>query len=200
MSLTLAMMLPVPILVVRPSTEINLSKMNAVIHALGYRQEMVLYAHHENEAATIIEKHLPNLILYLITDPTHISFISQLKQKKYSDHFIAVILVESAPLIYSALVSGIDSYILLEQPIDQMSETLKIALRGGAYIHADVANYLLQQMNLNPILKAKINEKEQQLLALFAQNLCLSEILNSVQMHDFQVHHMIHHIYRKISE
>lgn len=199
MCLTLAMMLPVPILVVCPSAGIDLSKINAVIQALGYRQEMVLYAHHENEATLIIEKHLPNLILYIITDPTHVSFISKLKQKKYSDHFIAVIVIESAPLIYSALVSGIDSYILLEQPIEQMSETLKIALRGGAYVHADVANYLLQQMNLNPILKAKINAKEQQLLALFAQNMPLSEILNTVQMHDFQIHHMIHNIYRKIS-
>lgn len=193
------MMLPVPILVVRPSAQIDLSKVNAVINGLGYSPDMVLYADHAQAAAQLIEEHLPNLIIYVVEHQRHLDFISELKQKLHHDHFIAVIVVASAPLIYSALKSGIDSYILQEQPVSQMSETLKIALRGGAYLHADLAAYLLKQTQTEAHLKAKLDLKEQKLLNLFSQNLDFKEILKSLEMLDFQVHHMIRKIYQKIS-
>ncbi|WP_419352391.1 DNA-binding response regulator [Acinetobacter wanghuae] len=198
--MTLAMMLPVPILIIRPSADLDLSKIDAVIQALGYHQDMVLYADHEQDAATIIEQHLPNLILYGVASPAHVEFISRIKQKLYNDQFITVVAFSSAPLIYSALLQGIDSYLLLEQPIEDLSESLKIALRGGAYLHSDVAQYLLDHIHQNSVLMNKINLQEQQLLSLFAQNMPFEQILQHLQLHDFQVHQMVRQIYRKIAQ
>lgn len=200
MCLTLAMMLPVPILIIRPSADLDLSKIDAVIQALGYHQDMVLYADHEHDAAAIIEQHLPNLILYGVASPAHVKFISRIKQKLYNDQFITVVALSSASLIYSALLHGIDSYLLLEQPIEDLSESLKIALRGGAYLHSDVAHYLLDQIHQNSVLANKINPQEQQLLSLFAQNMPFEQILQHLQSHDFQVHQMVRQIYRKIAQ
>lgn len=193
------MILPVPILIVRPSSQIDLSKVNILINDLGYMPDMVLYADHPNAASLLIEEHLPNLTIYLVEQQSHLDFISQLKQKLDHNHFIAVMVTASPPMIYSALRSGIDSYVLQEHPITQMSETLKIALRGGAYLHADLAHFLLEQIKIDPLLKSKINTNEQQLLSLFSQNLTLEDILKTLQLHDFQVHHMIRKIYQKIS-
>lgn len=193
------MILPVPVLIVRPSLQIDLSKVNTLIHDLGYMPDMVLYADHPHAASLIIEEHLPNLIIYLIEKKSDLDFIAQLKQNLDHNHFIAVIVTASSPLIYSALRSGIDSYILEEHPITEMLETLKIALRGGAYLHTDLAHYLLEQIEIDPTLKSKINTNEQQLLSLFSQNLSIQDTLKSLQLHDFQVHHMIRKIYKKIS-
>ncbi|ANF83082.1 hypothetical protein A3K93_03385 [Acinetobacter sp. NCu2D-2] len=195
----MALLLPVPIVIVRPSVQVELNKINSMIDHLGYRADMVIYADDIQAASPIIERHAPNLILYVIEDAHDVIHIPKLKQQYYSDHFIVIFKTPAASVIYSALRYGIHSYMVQEDTIPQMAETLKIALRGGAYLHPTLANYLLEQIRLDAHLKTQFTASELQLLAFVSQNLAFRDILERMQLKDFHAQNIVRKIYQKIS-
>lgn len=106
----MASLLPAPVLVIHSSTGLDLSKIQTVLLQLGYQPDMLLYADNILSAQSMIIEHLPNLILYHAATTSEICLIHQLKQQSSDTPVIAIFNTDAIALIYSALLSGADSY------------------------------------------------------------------------------------------
>jgi len=190
----LASLLPAPVLVIRSPTGLDLSKIQTVLQQLGYQPDMLLYADNMLSAQSMITEHLPNLILYHAATTSEISLIRQLKQQSPDTPVIAIFNTNSTALIYSALLSGADSYIQHHDSLPQFAESLKIVLHGGAYIHTELADYILHQ----PSAKTCLDFAELQLLKVISQYTLQAERQNQLEMKDYQMYSQVKHIYRKL--
>ena len=190
----MASLLPAPVLVIRSPTGLDLSKIQTVLQQLGYQPDMLLYADNMLSAQSMITEHLPNLILYHAATTSEISLIHQLKQQSSDTPVIAIFNTNSTALIYSALLSGADSYIQHHDSLPQFAESLKIILHGGAYIHTELADYILHQ----PSAKTCLDFAELQLLKVISQYTLQAERQNQLEMKDYQIYSRVKHIYRKL--
>ncbi|WP_180076024.1 response regulator transcription factor [Acinetobacter sp. YH12106] len=190
----MAALLPAPVLVIASSTDLDLSKTQTVLQQLGYQPDMLLYADNFQSAQEMIAEHLPNLILYHLTEASQIHFIGQMKRHTPSTPVVAVLKSESTALIYSAILSGANSYIQPQASFIQFAESLKIVLRGGAYIHAELAEHILYQLTGKPCLKVT----ELQLLRLLSQQKPPVDIQHQLQLTDYQMYAQVKQIYRKM--
>lgn len=190
----MAALLPAPVLVIASSTDLDLSKTQTVLQQLGYQPDMLLYADNFQSAQEMIAEHLPNLILYLLTEASQIHFIGQMKRHTPSTPVVAVLKSESTALIYSAILSGANSYIQPQASFIQFAESLKIVLRGGAYIHAELAEHILYQLTDKTCLKVT----ELQLLRLLSQQKPPVDIQHQLQLTDYQMYAQVKQIYRKM--
>lgn len=190
----MAALLPAPVLVIASFTDLNLSKTQTVLQQLGYQPDMLLYADNFQSAQEMIAEHLPNLILYLLTEASQIHFIGQMKRHTPSTPVVAVLKSESTALIYSAILSGANSYIQPQASFIQFAESLKIVLRGGAYIHAELAEHILYQLTDKTCLKVT----ELQLLRLLSQQKPPVDIQHQLQLTDYQMYAQVKQIYRKL--
>lgn len=190
----MAALLPAPVLVIASSTDLDLSKTQTVLQQLGYQPDMLLYADNLQSAQEMIAEHLPNLILYLLTEASQIHFIGQMKRHTPSTPVVAVLKSESTALIYSAILSGANSYIQPQASFIQFAESLKTVLRGGAYIHAELAEHILYQLTGKPCLKVT----ELQLLRLLSQQKPPVDIQHQLQLTDYQMYAQVKQIYRKL--
>ena len=190
----LASLLPAPVLVIRSPTGLDLSKIQTVLQQLGYQPDMLLYADNMLSAQSMITEHLPNLILYHAATTSEISLIHQLKQQSPDTPVIAIFNTHSTALIYSALLSGADSYMQHQNSFSEFAESLKIVLHGGAYIHTELADYLLHQ----PSVKACLNFAELQLLKVLSQHQSQTERQDQLQMKNYQIYSRVKYIYRKL--
>ena len=187
--------LPAPVLVIALPTDLDLSKSQTILLQLGYQPDMLLYADNGRAAQSMMTEHLPNLILYHISTPADICLISQLKQQNLDTPVLAIFHSASTALIYSTLLSGAESYMPHQDSISECCESLKIVLRGGAYIHAELAHYLLHQ----PATQTCLNLAELQLLQGLSQQQSQTERQNLLQMRDYQIYARIKQIYRKLA-
>ena len=190
----LASLLPAPVLVIRSPTGLDLSKIQTVLQQLGYQPDMLLYADNMLSAQSMITEHLPNLILYHAATTSEISLIHQLKQQSSDTPVIAIFNTDAIALIYSALLSGADSYMQHQNTFSEFAESLKTVLRGGAYIHTELADYILHQ----PSATTCLNLAELQLLQVLSQHKSQAERQNQLEMKDYQMYSRIKHIYRKL--
>ncbi|ENU63171.1 response regulator transcription factor [Acinetobacter lwoffii] len=190
----MASLLPAPVLVIRSPTGLDLLKIQTVLLQLGYQPDMLLYADNMLSAQSMITEHLPNLILYHAATTSEISLIRQLKQQSPDTPVIAIFNTNSTALIYSALLSGADSYIQHHDSLPQFAESLKIILHGGAYIHTELADYILHQ----PSAKTCLDFAELQLLKVISQYTLQAERQNQLEMKDYQIYSRVKHIYRKL--
>ena len=190
----MASLLPAAVLVIRSPTGLDLLKIQTVLLQLGYQPDMLLYADNMLSAQSMITEHLPNLILYHAATTSEISLIRQLKQQSPDTPVIAIFNTNSTALIYSALLSGADSYIQHHDSLPQFAESLKIILHGGAYIHTELADYILHQ----PSAKTCLDFAELQLLKVISQYTLQAERQNQLEMKDYQIYSRVKHIYRKL--
>ena len=190
----MASLLPAPVLVIRSPTGLDLLKIQTVLLQLGYQPDMLLYADNMLSAQSMITEHLPNLILYHAATTSEISLILQLKQQSPYPPVIAIFNTDSIATIYSALLSGADSYMQHHDSLQQFAESLKIVLRGGAYIHTELADYILHQ----PSAKTCLDFAELQLLKVISQYTLQAERQNQLEMKDYQIYSRVKHIYRKL--
>ena len=190
----MASLLPAPVLVIHSPTGLDLSKIQTVLLQLGYQPDMLLYADNMLSAQSMITEHLPNLILYHAATTSEISLIRQLKQQSPDTPVIAIFNTNSTALIYSALLSGADSYMQHHDSLPQFAESLKIVLHGGAYIHTELADYILHQ----PSAKTCLDFAELQLLKVISQYTLQAERQNQLEMKDYQIYSRVKHIYRKL--
>ncbi len=190
----MASLLPAPVLVIRSPTGLDLSKIQTVLLKLGYQPDMLLYADNMLSAQSMITEHLPNLILYHAATTSEISLIRPLKQQSLDTPVIAIFNTNSTALIYSALLFGADSYMQHHDSLPQFAESLKTVLRGGAYIHTELADYILHQ----PSAKTCLNFAELQLLQVLSQHKSQAERQDQLEMKDYQIYSRVKHIYRKL--
>ena len=190
----MASLLPAPVLVIRSPTGLDLSKIQTVLQQLGYQPDMLLYADNMLSAQSMITEHLPNLILYHAATTSEISVIRPLKQQSLDTPVIAILNTHSTALIYSALLSGADSYMQHQNSFSEFAESLKTVLRGGAYVNTELADYILHQ----PIAKTCLNFAELQLLQVMSQHQSQTERQNQLEMKNYQMYSRIKHIYRKL--
>ncbi len=190
----MASLLPAPVLVIHSPTGLDLSKIQTVLLQLGYQPDMLLYADNMLSAQSMITEHLPNLILYHAATTSEISLIHQLKQQSPDTPVIAILNTYSTALIYSALLSGADSYMQHHDSLPQFAESLKTVLRGGAYVNTELADYILHQ----PIAKTCLNFAELQLLKVLSQHQSQAKRQNQLEMKDYQIYSRVKYIYRKL--
>jgi len=190
----LASLLPAPVLVIRSPTGLDLSKIQTVLQQLGYQPDMLLYADNMLSAQSMITEHLPNLILYHAATTSEISVIRPLKQQSPDTPVIAIFNTHSTALIYSALLSGADSYMQHQNSFSEFAESLKTVLRGGAYVNTELADYILHQ----PIAKTCLNFAELQLLKVLSQHQSQTERQDQLQMKNYQIYSRVKYIYRKL--
>lgn len=190
----MASLLPAPVLVIRSPTGLDLSKIQTVLLQLDYQPDMLLYADNMLSAQSMITEHLPNLILYHAATTSEISLIHQLKQQSPDTPVIAIFNTHSTALIYSALLSGADSYMQHQNSFSEFAESLKTVLRGGAYVNTELADYLLHQ----PSVKACLNFAELQLLKVLSQHQSQTERQDQLQMKNYQIYSRVKYIYRKL--
>lgn len=186
--------LPVPVLLIGSSADFGLSKIQSVLQHLGYQHDMLLYAEHIRSAQDRIIEHLPNLILYLVNQASALHAIPQIKQYNHSTPVVALLHADTPALIYTAILCGANSYMQQQDSLLQFSESLKIVLRGGAYIHAELAGYILQQLSD----KTCLNVAELQLLQLFSQQKMPAEIQHQLQLPEYQLYAKVKQIYQKL--
>ena len=190
----MASLLPAPVLVIRSPTGLDLLKIQTVLLQLGYQPDMLLYADNMLSAQSMITEHLPNLILYHAATTSEISLIRQLKQQSPDTPVIAIFNTHSTALIYSALLSGADSYMQHHDSLPQFADSLKTVLRGGAYVNTELADYILHQ----PSAKTCLDFAELQLLKVISQYTLQAERQNQLEMKDYQIYSRVKHIYRKL--
>src|SRR5690606_14180675 len=107
---------------------------------------MLLYADNLQSAQEMIAEHLPNLILYLLTEASQIHFIGQMTRHTPSTPVVAVLKSESTALIYSAILSGAHSYIQPQASFIQFADSLTTVSRGRACSPAELAEQLLYRL------------------------------------------------------
>lgn len=189
------MLLPMPLLVVCPESSLNPPQLKQVLQDLGYQSDMLVYAFDQHQTTTMIIEHVPNLVLYVIRNHNDLSHLSAIRSKNPHSHLIAAFTIDSTKLILASLQCGIDSYILLTDTKEKISESLKIALRGGAYLDASMANCLISKIEQQHI---RLNENEQTLIGFISQDRKLDEIQTAMGLSGYQIYASIKLIYRKL--
>lgn len=189
----MASFLPAPVLLVQPYPPPLSSNLDLALLQLGYQPDMLSYTDHLS-AQSHIEQYLPNLVLYEIHEKAQLKNLHTIQARIQIPHLIVVLADDSPEMINLFLSSGVDRYLIASHPASKIVAGLKIILRGGSYLHPELARYLVSQGTKIHLL----NQTEVQMLKYFSQDLTLAEIQNRLSLHDYQIYAAIRRIYQKL--
>jgi len=124
---------------------------------------------------------------------------------KYSSKLKIIILTQSTVEddILTAISYGASGYLLKSATVDQISDSIKAVIDGGASIDPKMAKYILRQIEQPPAKKPKLNkalsERELEILTLIAQGKMRKAISDHLNISVHTVAYHVDHIYEKLN-
>jgi DNA-binding NarL/FixJ family response regulator len=148
-------------------------------------------------------QHLPDLILLDLHLPGMNGIESIPWITKYAPKTKVIILTRHnrEAEILEAISSGASGYLLKGASIDQITEGIRIVMRGGASLDPTVAMLLLDKLSKktsSPTSGINLTEREHEVLTLLSQGLIKKEMASKLGITTRTVDAHIAHVYEKL--
>lgn len=203
-------LLPAPVLVVEDEPLLQ-QRLRAVLLALGYTADALLFAATLSEARTclavqpvalaLVDLHLP--------DGDGRELIAQLRADDPGLGILVVSAWSSEDAILGALRAGATGYVLKERDDMEVQLSIRSVLRGGAPIDPFIARRILQLLpaatspspsaGTAPAQEESLSEREGQILRLVADGLSNREIAEQLFLSRYTVESHVKRVYRKLT-
>jgi DNA-binding NarL/FixJ family response regulator len=124
--------------------------------------------------------------------------------KKYVPETRIIILSQSNQKsdILTAISHGVDGYLLKSSTLDQVKESIRSVMKGGASLDSEVARLIVTTLQKNMPKKEEdlgLSKKEMKILTLIADGLQKKEISAKLKITTNTVDTHVRHIYEKLN-
>ena len=195
-------LLPVPVLIIDHQAMTSKTVLFNILENLGYPEDLITFTENLADAEQQIFNQLPNLIFFVITQQSDLSFIHKIKKIYPSSNLIILVNEQSTDLTLHAIQLGATAYMLIQQPMEDTYNQLKTILRGGAALHPSFAKFLLSEtfspQNAAP-KQLSLNPAEYQILDMVSHSATQEQMVRELKLSTYQIDGFVKNIYRKIS-
>lgn len=203
------LLLPAPVLIL--SEEINLDlRIKILLMELGYPAHLIHSTPYLDDALEIYRLHLPNIVL-IDLNFSQVSLHDLIRTLKAYHPYVVIILL--APFgqteqIFRGIQSGAHGYFFVEQTDREILQQIRTILRGGASLHSELAQYILDAQNLSPARQfinhfkepaTQFSDLEFEILTLLAEHMNTREVAHQLGIPLYSVEGRIKSIYRHLS-
>ena len=203
------LLLPAPVLIL--SEEINLDlRIKILLMELGYPAHLIHSTPYLDDALEIYRLHLPNIVL-IDLNFSQVPLHDLIRTLKAYHPYVVIILL--APFgqteqIFRGIQSGAHGYFFMEQTDREILQQIRTILRGGASLHSELAQYILDAQNLSPTRQfinhfkepaTQFSDLEFEILTLLAEHMNTREVAHQLGIPLYSVEGRIKSIYRHLS-
>jgi DNA-binding NarL/FixJ family response regulator len=104
--------------------------------------------------------------------------------------------------VLAAISAGATGYLLKSAPLNQITESIRTVMSGGAALDAKMASFILKNLKKNPPkpgAKDQLSERELEVLTLLGQGLLKKEVSDRLGISTPTVATHVRHIYEKLN-
>ncbi|WP_448760959.1 hypothetical protein [Acinetobacter tandoii] len=204
------LLLPAPVLIL--SEEINLDlRLKILLMELGYPAHLIHSTPYLDDALEIYRLHLPNIAL-IDLNFTQVPLHDLIRSLKAYHPYVIIILMApqgQTEQIFRGIQSGAHGYFFIEQTDREILQQIRTILRGGATLHSELAQYILNAQTqsqarqfINQFKEAPsqlFTAIELEILSLLAKQLNTREIAHQLGIPLYSVEGRIKSIYRHLN-
>ncbi|PWB14030.1 hypothetical protein DCO44_10715 [Acinetobacter sp. AM] len=204
------LLLPAPVLIL--SEEMNLDlRLRILLMELGYPAPLIHSTPYLDDALEIYRLHLPNIVLVDLNF-TQVPLHDLIRSLKAYHPYVVIILLApkgQTEQIFRGIQSGAYGYFFIEQTDREILQQIRTILRGGATLHGELAQYILNtqtqsqtQQFINHFKESPsqlFSDIELEILSLLANQLNTREIAHKLGIPLYSVEGRIKSIYRHLS-
>lgn len=199
--------LPVPVLIIDQHQIMPHTILHNILVNLGYPEDLILFAADLANATTLIEQHLPNLIFCAVEDFKDFFFLQKAHKIHPEAHLVSLHHPSKHDDIMLAIKSGAQAYLLNTHQPESLLAHIRIILRGGAILHPQFAQFLLNNEALcshSPQLlhstppRDTFSSVESQIVQQLAQGKSLEQTATALTLTEVQVSSLIKQMFRKL--
>lgn len=197
--------LPIPVIIV--SHDLNTQfRINNVLTLIGYTEENIHFSDNLVEAQQLLEQHSASCAIVDIGENLEksISFIKLLKHFDPSIMILAISHFKNRNSMLNALSAGATGYCYTQQSDQDLLNSARITIQGGAQIDADIALQILDYFDafekpttLNP--NAFLDFRDRQILNWVIEGFNTQEIAQKLNVSQFSIESFVKLIYQKIN-
>lgn len=197
--------LPIPVIIV--SHDLNTQfRINNVLTLIGYTEENIHFSDNLVEAQQLLEQHSASCAIVDIGENLEksISFIKLLKHFDPSIMILAISHFKNRNSMLNALSAGATGYCYTQQSDQDLLNSARITIQGGAQIDADIALQILDYFDafekpttLNP--NAFLDFRDRQILNWVIEGYNTQEIAKKLNVSQFSIESFVKLIYQKIN-
>lgn len=146
---------------------------------------------------------MPDLILLDLNLPgmNGIEAIPWLKKQTPKTPIIILTQSEREADVVTAIAAGASGYLLKSATRNQLTDAIRLVIKGGAPLDPNVAKYILNKLHTPPTKKAEtsaLTDREIQVLTLLGEGLVKKQIAAQLDISSHTVDNHIRHIYEKL--
>ncbi len=198
------LILPIPVIVVS-NEYFTQYRLKAVLEHIGYKLEDIYFSTNFVDAKQILELNSASFaIVDISTDlDGSIDFIKNLKKFDPSIMILAIACAHHKTDMLKALCAGATGYCLKEQNEEEIFNSTRITIQGGAQIDAFIAEQIMEYFNASNQIeslnkKIQLDVRDQQILSWVISGLNTQEIAQKLRVSKFSIESFIKLIYQKI--
>ncbi len=159
------------------------------------------YENAEDALPDLLEKN-PDIVLMDINLPgmSGIECTKMLKEKRAEAMVIMLTVYEDSNRIFQALGAGAIGYLLKSSKSEEVIESLRVAVEGGAPMSAQIARKVVRSFRQSPAASKldELTERENEILSFLASGMLYKEIAAQSFVSKDTVKTHIRNIYRKL--
>ncbi|MCH4242956.1 LuxR C-terminal-related transcriptional regulator [Acinetobacter gerneri] len=197
--------LPIPVIVVSHELS-NQYRINNVLIQIGYTEENIYFSNNFVEAKQLLDQNSASCAIVDISAnfTESISFIKLLKYYDPSIMVLAISHFKNRNNMLNALSAGATGYCYTQQSDQDLLNSARITIQGGAQIDADIALQILDYFDafekptaLNPT--AYLDFRDRQILNWVIKGFNTQEIAKKLNVSQFSIESFVKLIYQKIN-
>ncbi len=160
------------------------------------------------QARTLIESGEPNVLLVDIglPDGNGIALIREVYQRGYRTETMVITVFGDERHVVSALAAGATGYLLKDERLDRIAESIIQLIAGGSPMTPSIARYLLNRfisIEKSAVVKlcsdVCLTQKEQEVLKYISKGFSGTEIAQLINLSPHTVMTHTKHIYQKLA-
>ncbi len=160
------------------------------------------------QARTILDRGQPDVMLVDIglPDGDGTQLIRELYEREYTTEAIVITVFDDERHVVSALAAGATGYLLKDERLGCVGESIMQLVAGGSPISPAVARYLLNRFRIiekklgqKLTAETQLTEKESEILQYIAKGFSGMEIANLIKVSPHTVMTHTKHIYQKLA-